>query len=135
MFAESKLTPTEVEKGLWYYQGIDEVGNLYPDEAFVATMLGAGNLSSSAEHVGELRKANTVTRRTKSSSRAAKQQSSVPSAPAPAPVRSTRFRFLPSTQTVVHDAEHARGGTTGQMDQQSPVREVYKLLLHEVHLK
>ncbi|KAK3219491.1 hypothetical protein Dsin_013461 [Dipteronia sinensis] len=44
MFAEAELTPTKVEKGLWYYQGIDEVGNLYFDEA-----------SQSAEHVGELR--------------------------------------------------------------------------------
>ncbi|KAK0582621.1 hypothetical protein LWI29_027732 [Acer saccharum] len=30
MFAEVKLTPTEQELGTWYYQGINEGGNLYP---------------------------------------------------------------------------------------------------------
>ncbi|KAK0595923.1 hypothetical protein LWI29_011094 [Acer saccharum] len=46
--------------GLWYYQGIDEVGNLYPDEALMATMLGMGDLSPSVKHDAELREADTV---------------------------------------------------------------------------
>ena len=48
MLAEFELIPTETERGLWYYQGIDEVGNLYPDEASMADMLGMGDLSPSA---------------------------------------------------------------------------------------
>ncbi|KAK0573898.1 hypothetical protein LWI29_015158 [Acer saccharum] len=61
IFVEAKLTPTEAEKGLWYYQGIAEVCNIYPDKASAATMLGAGDLLASAEHVGELREANIGT--------------------------------------------------------------------------
>ncbi|KAI9177080.1 hypothetical protein LWI28_010817 [Acer negundo] len=30
MFAEVQLTPTNQELGTWYYQGINEGGNLYP---------------------------------------------------------------------------------------------------------
>ena len=72
MFAEPKLIPIEAERGLWYYQGIDEVGNLYPDEASMATMLSMGDLSASTEHDAELREADTV-RLTRSSSHASQQ--------------------------------------------------------------
>ncbi|KAI9156827.1 hypothetical protein LWI28_012779 [Acer negundo] len=132
---ESELTPIEVDKGLWYYQGIDELGNMYPDEASATTMLGAGDLSAFAEHVWELREANLVTQ-TSSSSRASEQQStniaasssvlvasssvsaapsSVPAAHAPAPalVMPTHVRLLQTTQTVGFYAEHEHRGTTG----------------------
>ena len=46
MFTKPELIPTEAEKGLWYYQGIDEVGNLYHNEDLMATML---DLPPSAE--------------------------------------------------------------------------------------
>ena len=68
MFAEPKLIPKETERGLWYYQGIDEVANLYPDEASMADMLVAGDLSPSTSDDEELREADTV-RQTRSSSR------------------------------------------------------------------
>ncbi|TXG47057.1 hypothetical protein EZV62_026351 [Acer yangbiense] len=93
-------------------------------------MLVAGDLSASAEHVRELREADTVTQ-TRSSSRASEQQrtdvttpssvpvalSSVSVAPssvptASIPVRSTRVRFV-----------QARRGTAGHTDQRSLVRE------------
>ncbi|KAI9168877.1 hypothetical protein LWI28_003236 [Acer negundo] len=95
--------------------GIEEVGNLYLDEALTTTMLMARDLSTSAEHVRELREAAIVIP-TKSKSRASEQQStdaatlgSVPAAPIP--VRPTRVKFVPATQTVSHDLEHAHGGT------------------------
>ena len=38
MFMEAELTATKAERGLWYYQGIDEIGNLYPDPVDAATI-------------------------------------------------------------------------------------------------
>ncbi|KAK0578615.1 hypothetical protein LWI29_013223 [Acer saccharum] len=79
-------------------------------------MLGARDLSASAEHVRDLREVDTVTQ-TRSSSRASEQQrtdvatpSSVPIAPIP--VRSTCVRFVQACR-----------GTAGHTDQRSPVRE------------
>ncbi|KAK1557407.1 hypothetical protein Q3G72_024153 [Acer saccharum] len=86
-------------------------------------MLGARDLSASAEHVRELREADTVTQ-TRSSSRASEQQrtdvatpSSVPIAPIP--VRSTRVRFVQACR-----------GTAGHTDQRSPVREGTSTQMH-----
>ena len=56
MFAKPELIPTEAEKGLWYYQGIDEASDLYPDEDLMVTMLG---LPPSAEPDAGLREADT----------------------------------------------------------------------------
>ncbi|KAK1582972.1 hypothetical protein Q3G72_019879 [Acer saccharum] len=132
MFAGEELIPTEAEKGLWYYQGINEVGNLYPDEATIADILGTGDLTPSADDDAELREADTV-RQTMSSSHASHQQTtdgagpstvhvtymsvpfapnSVPTADIIAPARITRLRFVSSRMRGGHDAE-----------QRSPVRE------------
>ncbi|KAK1578259.1 hypothetical protein Q3G72_028876 [Acer saccharum] len=129
MFTEEELIPTEVESGLWYYQGIDEVGNLYPDEATIADILGTGDLTPSADDGAELREADTV-RQARSSSRASHQHTngagpstvpisdrSVPFAPSnapssvptverrslPASARYTRLRFMSSRRREAPD--------------------------------
>ncbi|KAK0593130.1 hypothetical protein LWI29_031508 [Acer saccharum] len=61
MFAEEELIPTKAESGLWYYQWIDEVGNLYPDKATIADILGTGDLTPSGDDGAELREADTAT--------------------------------------------------------------------------
>ncbi|KAK0580204.1 hypothetical protein LWI29_037961 [Acer saccharum] len=107
MFTESELIPTEVERGLWYYQGIDEVGNPYPDEAETTTMLGAGDSSPSAEDDIELREANIV-KHTRSSSQASQQQTTDDIGPSSVHVADKSVPFALSSVLATATAAFAR---------------------------
>ena len=99
MFAEAELTATEVERGIWYYQGINEVGNLYPDPSSAETMLGR-DLSAFAEHAGDLREEYIIGTHTKSITHAYEQQSSNtpgPSSAPLAPIKRTCVKFRLNT--------------------------------------
>ncbi|KAK3198444.1 hypothetical protein Dsin_021859 [Dipteronia sinensis] len=131
MFTEEELVPTEAKRVIWYCQGIDEVCNMYLDDAAVETMLRRVDIPSSDEHVGELKEADIGTW-TRSRSLASEQQSTDVCAPSSvpalaAPVRSTHVRLVRhATSSVGNDPtyiEHARRGTTSHTDRSSLVRE------------
>ncbi|KAK3179735.1 hypothetical protein Dsin_032934 [Dipteronia sinensis] len=60
MFTEAELTDTDAERGLWYYQGIDKVGNLYLEDVDSTTMMG-GICHRMQNMLGELRDKGTLT--------------------------------------------------------------------------